>query len=829
MKWYIFSATILLCLAMAFSFPDKKHQNTHFESPTEALDGIAFVSAMHHYPEVDGRNGKWYAAHQFKKNMQVHARVSGADNWVSMGPDNVGGRTISMAIDPTDTSVIYLGSASGGLWKSTTGGIGANAWSYVETGFPILGVSAIAINPENHNEIFIGTGETYSYGSSTHGLITRTERGSFGMGILHTTDGGANWDISLDWTYLENRGIWDIVFHPENDGQLIAATTEGIYVTTDNGANWIQTNTNKMIMDLSVHPDAPDMIFAGAGNLNADFHGLLRSMDGGLTWNTISGGGWPDVSGIDGRICVQQWAGNPNAVYATVGNSFATVGIYASPDGGNNWTQLDDEEVLSYQGWYAKGICINPDNANNLLFGGVELWKSTNGGASLIQKTSYTGPDSELHPDIHDIQYNPLNPSQVYILTDGGLFRSGDFGESYYPCVGGYATAQFYIGSISAQSAELGLGGLQDNFTQRYVGTNDWIAVIGGDGAANAIDQEDDAQQYGSYQYGNFYKSFDGGENFVDYIFGPTGTSAFVAPLTLAASDQQVLFTGDSKLWRSDDGGGSFYKPINAQPDTGNVFLAIGVGGNNTDTLYYSTAGISGRADIFRSVDGGESFTAITQDLPDRFYRDIAVNPINAQELYIAVSGFGTGHLYKSTNMGDTWEDISAGLPDVPFHTILIDPVFHNILYAGGDMGVYVSMDKGNTWTIFGTGMPEAVLVFDLIYSPQDERIMAFTHGNGVYSIPKAEDVQISITDDVRTMDIYPTITNDIVHVMITGEPTQCTYRIFDQQGRVVQQADIRSNSSEPITIHTGRLSAGNYFIQMTYPGAQIVKSFMRI
>lgn len=829
MKWYIFSATCVLCLAMAFVVPDKPASQHYFETETEALDGIAFVSAMRHYPEVDGQNGKWFAAHAFKKKMQVHARLTGADTWESIGPDNVGGRTISMAIDPVDTAVIYLGSASGGLWKSTTGGIGPDAWTYVETGFPILGVSAIAINPANANEIFIGTGETYAYGTSTHGLITRTERGSFGMGILHTIDGGSTWEMSLDWSYLENRGIWDIVFHPANDGQLIAATTEGIYVTTDNGMNWTQTSAEKVAMDLSVHPDAPDMIFAGVGNLNSDFHGLLKSVDGGLSWDEVTGGGWPSVSGIDGRICVQQWAGDANYVYATVGNAFSTVGMYKSTNGGSTWTQMDDEEVLSYQGWYAKGICIHPDNNNSILLGGVELWKSTNGGTTLIQKSSYTGPDSELHPDIHDIQYNPLNPTQVYILTDGGLFRSGDFGESFYPCVDGYATSQFYIGSISAQTADIGLGGLQDNFTQRYIGTEYWVPVIGGDGAANAINQEDDLQQYGSYQYGNFYKSFDGGENFFDYIFGPTGASAFVAPLTLAPSDQDILFTGENKLWRSDDAGGLFYKPVNTQPDTGNVFLAIGVGGNDADTLYFSTAGISGRADIFRSVDGGETYTAITQDLPDRYYRDIAVNPTNAKELYIAVSGFGAGHVFKSTDMGDNWEDISAGLPDVPFHTVLIDPEFQNILYAGGDMGVYISTDKGATWSIFGTGLPEAVLIFDLIYSAQDEKIMAFTHGNGVYRIPKAKDEQVSAENPAFEFDIYPTITNDFLTIIVSESSADCAYSIIDQQGRVVQQKNLFVGPGEPITISTAGLAAGQYFIQINQFGNSQVKSFMRI
>lgn len=797
------------------------------------MEALAYVASLSNYPNAEMQPGKFFAAFRHKQQMLQYARISGTEVWESMGPANVGGRTLCLAFHPLDTAVLYMGSASGGLWKSVTGGTGLDAWTYVETGFPVLGVSSIVFNPEDPNEMFIGTGETYSYGSTTHGLVTRTERGSFGMGILHSTDGGVTWEMSLDWTYQENRGIWDIVFSPANSDILIAATTEGIYRTTDGGVNWVQTLDKKMVMDISVHPDQPDLLFAGIGNLSSAGKGIYRSEDGGATWEILTGGGLPAYT-HDGRISVHQWAGDPQQVIAVISNALSTVGIYRSYDGGDTWAQLDDEEVMSYQGWFAKGTLVHPEDDKDMLFGGVELWKTTNGGASIIQMTTYIGPSSELHPDIHDIVCNPLDPDKVYILTDGGLFRSNDFGESYYSCNYGYVTSQFYIGSISAQTDEKGLGGLQDNFTQRYDGDPYWTAVIGGDGAANAIDYTDDNIQYGSYQYGNFYQSTDGGVSFWDYIFGPTGASAFVAPFLIApdhevvADNAEVLFTGDTRLWRSDNLGASFYKPNPEQADTGNVLMAIGAGYDGTDTIYFSTAGVAGRADMFRSTNGGETLTCITNGLPDRYYRDIAVHPLNADIVYVTLSGFGSGHIYRSDNGGNTWTDISTALPDIPFHTIVIDPAFPDVVYAGGDMGVYVSDNGGETWNIYGTGMPAAVLVFDLAISPSDEKLIAYTHGNGAYRIPLWREENVSVANSTGIdCAVYPTVTNGPLH--ISFDPPAGNYRITccSMVGEIVFTE--RVSVSDVCTLNVAQLPQGNYYLTISDGVHTATKRFVKM
>jgi hypothetical protein len=165
---------------------------------------------------------------------------------------------------------------------------------------------------------------------------------------------------------------------------------------------------------------------------------------------------------------------------AIIGNRYSTVGIYKTEDGGDTWTLKSTTDILSYQGWYAKGLLIKADDSSKVLAGGVSLYKSTNSGGSFSAFGS-------VHSDIHDIISNPLDPNMVYVLTDGGLYRSKSFtGNTWYGCYDGYVTNQNYIGSISAQDPNLGLSGLQDNSTQRYTGSTYWTPEIGGDGCYNA-------------------------------------------------------------------------------------------------------------------------------------------------------------------------------------------------------------------------------------------------------------------------------------------------------------------------------------------------------
>ncbi|MFI5142325.1 MAG: WD40/YVTN/BNR-like repeat-containing protein, partial [Bacteroidia bacterium] len=294
---------VLLSATLAFSYaylqnkkattPNKasttKKQNVvreQEESETAAWDALQFFSDAASFPNNDIPADAYAGAiNWYKKNVpSSNLRTQSTTSWATMGPMNMGGRTIAIAFDPIDTATIWLGSAGGGLWKSTTGGIGTNAWTYVPLGFPVLGVNSIAINPNNHNEMYVGSGEVYCYGSNSQGIgSVRVTRGSYGMGLFKSTDGGHTWTQSINWTYQQNRGIWDIVINPLKPSTVYAATTEGVYKSTNAGATWNLILNQKMCMDLEIHSIDTNIILCGVGNNGSTVQGLYRTTTGGST------------------------------------------------------------------------------------------------------------------------------------------------------------------------------------------------------------------------------------------------------------------------------------------------------------------------------------------------------------------------------------------------------------------------------------------------------------------------------------------------------------------------------------------------------------------
>jgi len=670
------------------------------ENPTEAYDALTFLTAMNAFPNAEiPKDG-------YAKAWQQHLQVPSSNNsgvrsmWTSYGPNNIGGRTISIAIDPIDTSVVWLGSASGGLWKSTTGGIGVGAWTYIPTGFPVLGVGAISINPNDHNEIYIGTGEVYAYGTSTNGLVDRTQRGSYGIGILKTTDGGATWSKVLDWSYQDNRGVWDIVFNPTDTSILYAATTEGVYKTSDAGQNWTLALDRKMVMQLVIDPINPGTVFAAVGNEDSQNKGIYRTGDSGNNWTLLTNG--LPANNQDGRITLAADPLNHNSLLAIIGNRYSTVGLYSTTNYGDLWTLKSTDEILSWQGWYAKGLLIKANDNTRVLAGGVDLFRSTSSGSSFTDITSF-------HSDIHDIISNPLDPNKIYFITDGGLYRSNDFGNTSFDCNDGYVTSQHYIGAVSATNPDLFISGLQDNYTNMYNGSVYWnVNVWGGDGTYTAIDQTNDAIEFGASQYLNLGKTTGyWGYSSTNYVYSspadPFGgnPAAFLAPFILCPSDNNTMYGGTSTLIKSISEGDA-YSWFNVQPDpidNGNPVVSITSSALDPDTVYFATSPGAGHPmHVFRSFDGGNSKTDISPGLPNRYPRRITVNPHNAQEVYAVFSGFSGaagGHIFKSEDAGTTWTDISTLLPDLPFHCLAIDPAFPQNLYAGCDFTVYGSYNGG--------------------------------------------------------------------------------------------------------------------------------------
>jgi len=464
--------TLLLILALFLSlfvikylqqrsdtFDAKESEKNFIEKRSGAFDALQWWNIQRAFPDEEIAVDKYYTEYRRAKEIFGESdNINSGDIWDNIGPNNVGGRTLAIAINPIDTNIVWLGAASGGLWKSTTGGIGAQAWTHVPTaGIPTLGVSSIVIDSINPNTMYIGTGETYNYQQALNGLSIRVTRGSYGMGILKTTNGGLNWTKSLDWTYQQNRGVWDIVKDPLNLNVLYAGTTEGIFKTTNAGNNWIQVFIEKMVMDLAMDRLNPNIIYAGVGNLGSLNPGLYRTIDNGNSWTKLINGLPPTNTG---RTSITTYHKNPKIVIASIGNDLSTVGLYRSTDQGNSWTQLSgtSPDFLSYQGWFAKCVQIKNDDSSKVLVGGVSFYKSTTSGSNLIVKNTGgsfngfvppggpEGPPNYMHVDFHDIVSNPKEPNKVYIAGDGGLFRSNNFGETFYGCNGGYVSTQFYNG-----------------------------------------------------------------------------------------------------------------------------------------------------------------------------------------------------------------------------------------------------------------------------------------------------------------------------------------------------------------------------------------------
>ncbi|HNG88838.1 MAG TPA: hypothetical protein PK858_01490, partial [Saprospiraceae bacterium] len=499
----LFSLSLLSLLAC-------RHHRSSEESPSEA--GAAFDWWMMARTYPDGRfYTERYAEALAQMRLESQLR-GGGPVWESIGPHNIGGRTLCLAVSPQDTNVIWAGSASGGIWRSSTAGRGAKAWERIETGFPVLGVGALAIDPKNPQVVYAGTGEVYNLENSMPNVVIRTTRGTYGIGILKTTDGGTTWHKSLDWAYGDLRGVQDIQINPLRSATVYAATTEGLLRSYDAGKTWTNVHPHKMAVDIALHPSDTNRIFVTHGSLDDNSaSGIYRSSDGGHSFTQL-GGGLPES--YSGKTLLSICTTQPQIMYASVGNAFSQEGLYRSSDGGTTWTKASGQNVCTYQGWYSHDVSVHPSIPTQISWVGIDAWTSSNSASTVTQRSywykwysgylpagSREGPDDYMHADIHQICRTPGAPDKIYYATDGGIFVSYDGGKTFAGRNGGYQTQQFYanLGS-SSLSPQLCIGGMQDNSTAIYSGDLSWKRVLGGDGECAAIMPGNDQVMFGSSQ-----------------------------------------------------------------------------------------------------------------------------------------------------------------------------------------------------------------------------------------------------------------------------------------------------------------------------------------
>ncbi len=775
-----------------------------------------------------------------KRNQSRSAIFPGT--WEAIGPKNFGGRTLALCFNPANPATMYAGSAAGGLWRTWSEGVGAQAWHQVETGFPLLGVAAIAINPFDTTEMFIGTGEVYNYQSTGTGFAIRTTRGTYGIGILKSSDGGATWSKSLDWQYDELRGIQDIIFNPVNPSTLFAATTEGTYRTYNRGQTWTLVDSTKMATDLLMLPGDTSVVFVAAGNSFSADPGIYRSINGGSNFTQITSG-LPSTWSGKGMLAVCE--SSPQILYARIGEQISGLGLFRSDDAGLNWYQINSTDYQMHQGWYSHDVIVHPGDPDYILTSGIDVWQSFDGGLNLGQCTYWynwdfsattvggpEGPPDYVHADVHRMYFHPTNYDIIYAATDGGVFRSTDGGFSFEGCNGSYQTQQFYANfSCSVTDSLFAIGGLQDNATAVYEGNPGWRRVIGGDGLSTSIDPNDDNIVYGSSQYLNIEQSTDHAQNFQNSIYvptnGPQPRTNFAGPFIQCLSNPDIMYAGRDIVYKSIDGGQNWIG--SNTPLDGNAVLVLEASDTDPNLVYAATAPAwIPQVGLFRTTNGGSTWINVISGIPNRYIMDVAINPDNNNMVFVGVAGYGTPHLFRSVNGGNSWSAFGNGLPDLPVNTITIDPLNDLIMYLGNDIGIYVSIDGGQTWQPFSDGLIDGTFVMDISISSSNRKLRLATHGKGVYERDMLPVTITGITAPVSatSISITPNPATDVITISITGIGTNSTVKIFDVTGKVIR---VMRPTTTVYQMEISNLESGRYFIVAENEQQQIATSFIKL
>lgn len=737
----IFIGIILSFSCTHHSSNDQNHENKVTE---EAFEYFQFRSLVEDFPYNPINDGTFYRTYQLFKKSNSFNTFRNLSKWNSIGPSNIAGRSLCIAINPLDTNELWMGSAGSGLWRSTTGGIGNTAWTYVPTNFPVSSVSSIAIQANEPNTIYIGTGEVYNYNGADGGLQTRTLRGSKGIGILKSQDHGISWKLVLDWSSNNNTAVWKILINPTNPNVVFAATTQGVYRTVDGGLNWKINLDLPMALDLLMDGEDPKIIYAAIGGINSPEYGIYKTINSGLNWKKIQS---PNDSLYEGRIMLASYKKNPKKVYAAYSDAFKSVGMLRTTDRFDSikyYTPIKD--VTSYQGWYAKCLHIKDDDSSQLIMGGVDLYIDTTGTGN--QLFNLILRRIKIHADMHDIISNPLDANKIYIATDGGLYRSNNFANSFFPCNGGYLSSQFYTGSLSKNGIHL-LGGLQDNRSAIYSGDNQWRVTNLGDGTYNAFDPVQDSLLYCSSQYQNLYRSTNFGNQWEELI-PPNQEAGFVSPFILCKSNPNRIYSGGNMLLRSDNRGTSWdttflsnkNEKITAIVDNPNrsneVFLATIIEPSKTTKLYYSQ-------------DAGKHLLLIDHSIPERMIRDIIIDPNEENRLYICLASYNQPGIMVSTNYGLDWNFLdNNSLTDVPIHCLIIDPNDSNILYVGTDLGLFYSTDQGSNWKSYNTHPFDLVAVYDLLFNNSKRELVIFTHSHGAFTVEAIDKNAVKVSNQKK-------------------------------------------------------------------------------
>jgi len=755
----------------------------------------------------DARLRAWNSRPRYQLDSVVVPQA--AQTWRAIGPTATvsawypfwgltSGRVNSVAVSPANSSLVLVGSSTGGIWRSTDGG---DSFVPVSDNQVDLAVGSLAFSKSNPSTAYAGMGDT--------------KAGYLGSGVLKSTDEGKTW-VRVSNDSLPSPGsISKLEIDPANPDRVYVAqysrvagskvTSSGVYVSVDGGVNW-----NRVLggapRDVVIDPGDSRVVYAGLSRIDKDADpdfGLYRSTDSGSTWGNVFTAQYDLTKRRDFRVAVSP--ANPRVIYAYFGGfvgSSLDARLRASTDAGATWTDRSLDTVDTAQLGYNTYLAADPRDALTLYVGSRDVFRSTDGGESWTNLTrnfydsgggfQYAPGGSATHTDQHALAFSPANPSEFYVGNDGGVSKTTDNGNTFRSLNATLTLTQFIGISLHPTNPAISYGGTQDNGTQQRSADSKWYEVLSGDGGHAVINPLDPSVVFMTYVRGDIYRVVNDGQTLdlqigSDATFGEFFQSPRISfyPPFVGNGVDATLYFGTWRLFISTNLGDSWFAPsgfldlTKGITDKGQDALsAIAVARSNTSVIYTGSA--QGRAMV--STNGGQSWADVTGGLPDRSITSIAVDPSNPSIAYLTVSGFNTGHVFRTTNTAATWTDVSGSVPNVPASALLVDPSDPNTIYVGTDIGVFRSTTGGNDWRSFNRGMPPVVV--HGFSANASGVIQVATYGRGAYELGGASERPsiVAVTfDGKKRLTIDGAGFGDSATVMINGE---------DRSFRIVESSD---------------------------------------
>lgn len=700
-------------------------------------------------------------------------------SWEPVGnavvPGNGGGvgRVNVIRFDPNNSNTIYLGAAGGGVWKSVNGG---SNWSDLTGSIPVTSIADIAIDPSNSNNVYVATGDGYGY-EATWQSDNDFWGGVYSAGVIKSTDGGLTWSTTgLSYAQNNMEIVQRLIISPLNPSILLAATRNGIYRTSNGGANWTVVNSSHCY-DMEFNTADANIIYA-SGDQN-----ILKSTDAGATWSILKS----NLCGA-GRISIETTAANPLVIYALC-QSYT---LYKSTDGGATWTtKASPSSSANFYGYYDLVLECSDASADVLLAGGLYVAKSVNGGTSWQTISTYTPytAGNYVHADNHELEFLPGSTQTIFSGNDGGIFKSVNQGSSWSDLSSGLRIAQIYRLSSSATNPSIVYSGWQDNGSNRWNGST-YTQVYGADGMESLVDYTNSNVVFIETQYGSIYKSTNGGSSFT-YVAPSSG--AWLTAYIMDPVDHNKMYAGYTSLYRSTNNG-SNWSVFGSNIYGGDYCTSIAVAPSNTNYIYTSSLGL-----MKKTTNGASPFTDITSGLPvaNAGINYIAVSNTDPNSVWVVFSGYAAGKkVYHSTNGGSTWVNVSGSLPNVPVNTIVYENGSPDRVYVGTDIGVFYRDNNTTDWVFYNDGL-QNVMVHELEINYTSNKLLAATYGRG-----------INQTDLVSNAPVYEIVTSPItVGSFCPGEQISVAYTVSTpfSAGNIftAQLSDASGNFNSPANIGT--------------------------